>query len=130
VEHFRRRTNGTRQRARSTEHRAQEHRAQSSGGGHLKCLKLLLDRGANPDQSASDGQTAAHLACATGEVRSLQLLISAGVNLNAKDGSGFTPMDYARRFKCQECIELLLENKVVGDTSMSFIPFPDNDEVR
>jgi ankyrin repeat protein len=80
----------------------------------VKCLALLLDRKADPDLSGSDGHTAAHLACMTGQVKCLQLLIARRANINARAVDGRTPLDLARMSGHSECVELLLENHAEG----------------
>ena len=85
-----------------------------SGNGHVKCLALLSDKGADLNLANRNGHTAAHAACERGQFKCLQLLISRGANINIKDTDGFTPLDYARASKQRECIHLLVTNGGVG----------------
>jgi ankyrin repeat protein len=43
-----------------------------------------------------DGKTPMHLAAATNKVKCLELLVSKGADIKAKDSRGLTPMDMAK----------------------------------
>ena len=85
-----------------------------STNGHVKCLALLSDKGADLNMANMEGTTAAHVACHMGHFKCLQLLIRRGANINIKDAGGLTPLDYARGYKERECIHLLVTNCGVG----------------
>jgi ankyrin repeat protein len=72
-------------------------------------IKLLLDRGANPNVQNSQGDTP--LICATkyagGKTATVQLLVDAGTDLTIRDKKGRTALDYAKEKEQQEAITLL-----------------------
>lgn len=63
-----------------------------------KTLQLLLDRGADPDIRAENGQTPAMLAARNAAPRALRALHEAGADLNLPDRKGRTALDYAHGF--------------------------------
>ena len=64
--------------------------------GDVQSVVALLKAGADANAvSARDGTTALHAAVATGRVRIVQELISAGARPNVKDKTGLTPIDLA-----------------------------------
>ena len=97
--------------------------------GHVKCLALLSDRGADLSLVNSFGLSAAHAACGAGHLKCLQLLGKRGAKLSAKDGGGYTPLDYARTYKHRECIDYLLTNKATGQLVEDLIPVSEADKV-
>jgi ankyrin repeat protein len=70
-------------------------------GSPAVLLKALIERGASVSASDSEGRTAIHLAVLNTHpkvnVETLPLLLAAGVDVNARDNSGKTVMEYARR---------------------------------
>jgi ankyrin repeat protein len=81
---------------------------------HATCVTLCLDRGAQINLTDKFGQSAAHWACKTGSVRSLQVLINCGADMNIKNFDGDAPLDYAQTYKHPECGDLL---RSMGATS-------------
>jgi hypothetical protein len=100
-----------------------------SGNGHVKCLALLSDKGANLNLANRDGCTAAHAACQIGQFKCIQLLITRRANINMKDGRGDTPLDFARACKQRECIHLLIMNGGVGRRIEDLLPLSEADKV-
>ena len=97
--------------------------------GHVKCLALLSDKGADLNLATRNGQTAAHVACQTGQFKCLQFLIRRGANINIKDTGGLTPLDFARAYKQRECIHLLVANGGVGRRIEDLPPMSDASKV-
>ena len=80
----------------------------------VACFELLRDAGANLEArlgGMSLGITVLHLA-AKGYPRVVSLLVEEGVNVNAANGSGYTPLHWAARgdFRSStDCLEVLLK---------------------
>jgi len=55
-----------------------------------------------------DGSTLVHLSACKGHVDSLQLLLAAGLDTNARDAAGMTPLHAAAAFGRSTVIDLLL----------------------
>jgi len=65
----------------------------AASGGKLAVLQHLLSWRADGEALTEDGQrTALHEACTSGELEAVNILLAAGVNLNAKDEYGETPL--------------------------------------
>jgi ankyrin repeat protein/beta-lactamase regulating signal transducer with metallopeptidase domain len=64
--------------------------------GDVELTRLLLDKGANPNVIENErGLTPLHLAADKGRKAMVELLLSRGADVNAKDYSGRTPLSYA-----------------------------------
>jgi ankyrin repeat protein len=108
--------------------------------GNVNAAKLLLKAGAKVDPVESfGGQTPLMWAVARRHPAMVELLISKGANVNARsairdyqrvvqaesrakslDRGGLTPLLYAARENCLECVEILLKHKAdmnLGDPS-------------
>ena len=57
--------------------------------------ELLISNGADIVTRDINGLTLLHAVARTGHVEIARLLVTGGVDINAMDGSGFTPLDYA-----------------------------------
>jgi ankyrin repeat protein len=80
----------------------------------VKCLALLLDKGADLSLTDNNGYNAVHHACLNGQWKSLVLLIKRGANINKQSNKGQTPLDLARMYDHSSCIMLLTEQNAVG----------------
>ena len=69
------------------------------------CLKFGIDVNARTDY----GDTPLHMACRVKKAKSevVQELLNAGADLTAKDGSGMTPIQYARENKLLGLVTIL-----------------------
>jgi ankyrin repeat protein len=99
--------------------------------GNVEAAKLLLKAGARVDAvEAFGGQTPLMWAAARRHPAMMELLLAKGANVNARgavrdyqrvataesraatrDRGGLTPLMYAARGNCLECVELLLKHK-------------------
>lgn len=66
-----------------------------TAGEHEEMLALLLGRGADRTAARHDGRTALHQAAATGRPETIRLLLDAGLDANARDVAGVTPLELA-----------------------------------
>lgn len=81
--------------------------------GHVECLYICLNSGADPNQLAINNNTAVHAACQFGYSKCLQLLISRGADLGSRRHTmSPSPIDYALLCKHPACVGLLLAKGV------------------
>ncbi len=94
--------------------------------GSTECLELLIAYGASPSESSPlTGDTALHVAASEVHPQVVSLLLAQGVNANAVNHDGHTPLDEAlwtniyyrssivieeRRRRARETMERLIEN--------------------
>lgn len=74
--------------------------------GHHRCAETLLEAGADLTRS---GSQALHDAVSGGNVDCVKVLLRAGVNPNAADGSGYTALMRAAAFGRDDCVTELLK---------------------
>jgi hypothetical protein len=76
---------------------------------HVEVMRILLDRGANPNVQNSQGDTP--LICATkyagGKAATVKMLVEAGTDLAIQDDKGNTALDYAKAKDHQDAIALM-----------------------
>lgn len=78
-------------------------------GGHVHCIKQLLDEKIDINSSDVDGSTACMSAAGGGQIECLRLLIDAGADVCAADSRGKTACMMAAGGGHVECLRLLLE---------------------
>lgn len=86
--------------------------------GSIKCLSVLLDRGANIDTTRFNSLTSVHCAAANGQTEALTLLLDRGADVDDVENEGRTPLHYAVYVGHIECVQLLLErgaNREIAD---------------
>ena len=84
----------------------------------VRVVRLLLDRGADPNHVWADGGTILHMAAGMGNRGMVTILIQAGMNINACDNYGHTPLYVAASgffvqkfgFKANDVMTLLVEH--------------------
>jgi ankyrin repeat protein len=80
-------------------------------GTHTVLGGRLVAGGAGVDQRGAGGLTPLIIAVRTGHTPSVQMLLAAGADPDARDGnSGNTPLMYAANHGFQDLVELLLAN--------------------
>ncbi|KAM3231182.1 hypothetical protein ACQJBY_061378 [Aegilops geniculata] len=85
--------------------------------GHLPCVQLLLERGANLECKDEEGAIPLHDACAGGFTEIVRYILSFAANaegcatrmLNTVDAEGDTPLHHAARGEHMDTVKLLLE---------------------
>jgi ankyrin repeat protein len=90
--------------------------------GRLRNMSLLLDHGADPDASFTNGTTALHTACRLEHVEEALLLIEAGANVNAIGGDGKAPLHFAAVIPSIDLVRRLVQkgaNISVTDPQMN-----------
>lgn len=81
----------------------------SASRGTIKAVKWLLENGAKPCVLDKHGRTPLHVSAAKNTSAAvLQLLAEAGGELNSRDASGKTPLDYARENNRAKVVAYLL----------------------
>ena len=68
--------------------------ALNSGGGELRILKELLDRGADPNAESATNATALMEAVLWGDINKVRVLLEYGADVNKQSNSGDTAMKF------------------------------------
>ncbi|XP_033821066.1 ankyrin repeat and LEM domain-containing protein 1 [Periophthalmus magnuspinnatus] len=90
---------------------------------NLRCLKLLLQNGVNPNVKSADGLTPLHIAAIWGCFQNLKLLLTNGGDPNLTDNDGNTPRQLAEQQDNRKCAQLLQEyQRDSGDTEEEDLP--------
>ncbi|XP_046555883.1 ankyrin repeat domain-containing protein 1-like isoform X2 [Haliotis rubra] len=77
--------------------------------GHRDVVEFLVGRGADVSLVSRTGNNVLHWACAGGDLEIVKLIVSLNVvDINARDNSGSTAVDRARRYGHQRVAEFLL----------------------
>ena len=77
--------------------------------GYLEIVKLLLDKGADPNAITKDNCTALQTAAERGYREIVELLLDKGANLDDRMGNGKTALHLAAENGRREIVELLLD---------------------
>jgi uncharacterized protein len=85
----------------------------AAGRGYMRSVRLLLDKGANPN-AVSKGcpGTALSNAVLMEHKAVMRLLLERGADVNLRDGGGVTAMDFASRSKRTDFIALLKQASI------------------
>ena len=78
--------------------------------GYMNVVKMLLDRGAQPNKEDDKGQTPLHLAVMmsrTFRKETVQLLLERGADHHKADKWGRTPLQLAEEMEYKEVVQLL-----------------------
>jgi hypothetical protein len=74
--------------------------------GDIAMVKLLLEKGAEPDLRSKDGQTALVICAGGGDEEMAELLVSHGANPLIADRLGMSALAYAKLFNNRKMLEL------------------------
>jgi len=80
--------------------------------GKVEWVELLIEVGASVDELNNEGFTLLHIAAREGSpahYKLIKLFLSKGVNKDARDSYGDTPMHYAANYWNTDCLRLLIE---------------------
>ena len=77
--------------------------------GHNDVVQLLLDKGAEPNLSDQNGNTALLYAAFRGHLDVVQLLLNRGADVNMADYYGTTPLHWAAEIGHKHVVKLLLD---------------------
>ncbi len=81
----------------------------SAEKGHDRCVRVMLDSGADVDAVNSTGLTALHLAARNGHVDVIKTLLKQDANIDATDESGWTALHHAADNDCEAVVRLLTD---------------------
>ena len=81
---------------------------EESNSAH-EVVRLLLERGADPDAATDDGEFALMQACYRGHLKCTQLLLEAGATVDKTGPLNDTPLYMACFFEQTKCAQLLLD---------------------
>ncbi|XP_050440490.1 ankyrin-3-like [Adelges cooleyi] len=80
--------------------------------GHQRIVKLLLNRGADPNARNAHRKTPMHQCVLNCRHNIVGLLVDHGAELDSTDGSNNTPLDLATLMNEKRCLDLLLNYEV------------------
>jgi len=83
---------------------------QAAQRGMTQVVKKMIETGCDLNQPGPRKRTALHMATGAGDLKMVMMLVEAGANLRAKDASGFTPSETARR-RGAEAVAKYLDNQ-------------------
>jgi ankyrin repeat protein len=103
--------------------------------GYTKCVKALLQAGANPNLQRGEGWTVLMTASEGGYKEIVKLLLQAGATPDLKNSCGYTALMYASIEGHTECVQLLLQagaktdiQNIIGSTALMLASYWDQTE--
>ncbi|XP_066911211.1 uncharacterized protein [Clytia hemisphaerica] len=84
-------------------------------------VKLLLERGLNPNLADSNQLTPLHFACWKKNKNIIELLLKHGADVNTESNHNALPIDFVRGINSCEVIELLKEKGSLQPSTSSFL---------
>ncbi|KUI58455.1 Ankyrin-2 [Cytospora mali] len=85
---------------------------------HLDIAELLVEKGASPDFGCQVDTTMLLIAAARGDESEVRHLLDEGVEVDSKDGFGFTALYEAARFGRDQIVKLLIDYGAVVDAKV------------
>jgi len=74
--------------------------------GHVKCISILLDRGANIKSKNNISWTALHAAASKGHVKCIDALIYRGADIENKNNIGDTAIEQGCPWNREDCLAI------------------------
>lgn len=88
--------------------------------GSSEACKALLVGGADAKlKEYKDGQTVMHKAAIKGQSEIVNHLLAYGADYNAKDNSGYCPLDYAKKYAHDDVVKILTAKGAVADKRLN-----------
>ncbi len=75
--------------------------------GYLDIVKLLLERGADPNLQSNEGNTPLHLSVISSSADIAYELLKAGADRQVKNSFGKTPVELARELNDEKMLKIL-----------------------
>jgi len=86
------------------------------GGGDVERLRLLLDAGSDPNETASNGRSAVNEAAGAGDPKRLRLLIERGAAVKSSQYRSYSvPLFSAAESGNLECVQIILDQGFPAD---------------
>jgi ankyrin repeat protein len=82
-------------------------------GKRAGAVRVLLERGADPNATQDDGMTPLHVACTTDAIEIVRLVLDRGANVNAQARDGNRPAALAAQRGQQPIVELLRQRGAI-----------------
>ncbi|KAM3488139.1 hypothetical protein MY3957_008582 [Beauveria namnaoensis] len=95
------------------------HVAVQSHGDDIDLVRLILERGADPNTWGQRGETSLHIASRNGHARVVRQLLVSGANPNLVDSSGLTSLHIATENGLDPVVRVLLRLEDEGDDAMT-----------
>jgi ankyrin repeat protein len=80
-------------------------------------VKKFIDRGASVNDTDRAGNTPALIAARAKNIPLVKLLLSQGVNINAKNNDGYTLLQYALQNQDKKLTSFLIDNGAIADVA-------------